>query len=183
MKLSPRTTFTFTLGLLTVGLLTGCGGPVTETATTSGALNPCPNNQQTLTIAALEPKPGTGQGTLGNIAALQLAVKDINNAGGTLNTETKYAIGYHDPNPTLATIHTTKDLINVGTPVIIGPTTSELTLAILDITTSALTVFLCWKARHKGGPGTPIPNGPIISYLALAPTAALLVLTGIQPLT
>ena len=68
-------------------------------------------------------------------------------------------------------------------PLLTAPSPWPLALTVTFTTTSALTVFLCWKARHKGGPGTPIPNGPIISYLALAPTAALLVLTGIQPLT
>ena len=111
MKLSPRTTITFTLGLLTVGLLAGCGGQTTVahgemSIQTSAAVR----EAAPLPSPSASPSPEEAWGMLGvnlqlvnnsgraiNVLSKRsdssLRLGDIPN-GGTASVEGTFAIGY-----------------------------------------------------------------------------------------
>ena len=124
--------------------LAACGGgddtaePETETATESESAAPAAEGDGTLTIGSLLPQTGN-LAFLGppEFAGVELAIKEINEAGGVLDQEVAYVEG--DAGDTSQDIAnpTVDRLLAANVDVIIGAASSGVSLTVIDKITSA----------------------------------------------
>ena len=124
--------------------LAACGGgddtaePETETATESESAAPAAEGDGTLTIGSLLPQTGN-LAFLGppEFAGVELAIKEINEAGGVLDQEVAYVEGDSGDTSQDIANPTVDRLLAANVDVIIGAASSGVSLTVIDKITSA----------------------------------------------
>ncbi len=147
----PRSSISRTAGVLAVSalLLAACGGeeatttdqpaePDTASETPSESASDLPQGDGQLVIGTLLPQTGD-LAFLGppEFAGVDLAVQEINQAGGVLDNDVKQVKGDSgDGTPNVAPSNT-RDLLNAGADVIVGAASSSVSLSVIDQITNA----------------------------------------------
>ena len=124
--------------------LAACGGgddtaePETETATESESAAPAAEGDGTLTIGSLLPQTGN-LAFLGppEFAGVELAIKEINEAGGVLDQDVAYVEGDSGDTSQDIANPTVDRLLAANVDVIIGAASSGVSLTVIDKITSA----------------------------------------------
>jgi branched-chain amino acid transport system substrate-binding protein len=144
MRLRTQSTRAAAAALAGAMLLAACGGETEEETTSPGGDEttetsaPAPQGDGTLTIGTLLPATGD-LAFLGppEFAGVDLAVQDINAAGGVLGSEVQQVKGDSgDGTPNIAPRETTQ-LLDQGADVIIGAASSSVSLSVIDKITGA----------------------------------------------